>query len=313
MSANNMGEVIVKLREKAGLSQIELGKILGVSPQAVSRWEHGGMPDAALLPKLAATLNCTPNQLYGIETVEGLDIKAQLSAAILNTPAEKWTTFVTDLAWHMIKIVAGMDPRGSQSGYDMLTSCENADLRPGNYATRVDIPGFDGVFQASVASNFRYVFMMAEPEDGFAATFKNPEAYRKLFALFGRIYRLEILLLSYTLPAANHFTADFVCQKLGIAENQAQEALEDLFQHNMLERTCIYVAQQEMYAYRQIETSDIVPFLYFCGTMMRDGSGYLMKSLMREEPILRSMDSIGSQWHPGNKESISQTPELLVE
>ena len=41
-----------EIRKKKGIKQEELAAAVGVSPQAVSKWESGGMPDAALLPRI---------------------------------------------------------------------------------------------------------------------------------------------------------------------------------------------------------------------------------------------------------------------
>lgn len=52
-------------RNKRGLTQAELGRILGVSFQAVSQWERGETtPTIDLLPVLAAALHCDIGDLF---------------------------------------------------------------------------------------------------------------------------------------------------------------------------------------------------------------------------------------------------------
>lgn len=51
-------EIIKQLREKKGLTQSGLAKIIGVSDKAVSKWETGkGLPDISLIEPLSAALS----------------------------------------------------------------------------------------------------------------------------------------------------------------------------------------------------------------------------------------------------------------
>ncbi|MCL1813467.1 MAG: helix-turn-helix domain-containing protein [Treponema sp.] len=66
-----LGETIYRLRKAKGLSQDELGKFVGVSNKAVSKWEtYEANPDITLLPLLAQALGVTADELL-------TDIKAE--------------------------------------------------------------------------------------------------------------------------------------------------------------------------------------------------------------------------------------------
>lgn len=63
----SIGKNIAKYRKAKGLTQEELGSKLGVTNQAVSKWESEvSMPDIMLLPEIATALNITLDDLYGI-------------------------------------------------------------------------------------------------------------------------------------------------------------------------------------------------------------------------------------------------------
>ncbi len=63
----SIGKNIAKYRRARGLTQEELGTILSVTNQAVSKWESEvSMPDVMLLPEIATALNITLDDLYGI-------------------------------------------------------------------------------------------------------------------------------------------------------------------------------------------------------------------------------------------------------
>ena len=60
----NMGVTIKEARKKLGVSQEALADELGLSVQAVSKWECGlSCPDVALLPQLADYLGISLEQL----------------------------------------------------------------------------------------------------------------------------------------------------------------------------------------------------------------------------------------------------------
>ena len=52
-------------REKAGLTLIEAGELIGVSDAAICQWEKGKtMPKSTLLPKIAKAYGCNIDDLY---------------------------------------------------------------------------------------------------------------------------------------------------------------------------------------------------------------------------------------------------------
>ncbi len=63
-----LNERIRALRRASGRTQEELAEILGVSPQAVSRWESAaGYPDTETLPRLANCFGVSLDELFGYE------------------------------------------------------------------------------------------------------------------------------------------------------------------------------------------------------------------------------------------------------
>ena len=77
-----IGKRIALLRKEKGLTQEELANAMGVSPQAVSKWENDQTcPDITALPKLA--------RLLGVSVDELLSGKEELPAVRLLPPAER--------------------------------------------------------------------------------------------------------------------------------------------------------------------------------------------------------------------------------
>ncbi|MBQ9747086.1 MAG: helix-turn-helix transcriptional regulator [Clostridia bacterium] len=58
-------EKVKSYRKEHRLTQGEFGSLLGVSAQAVSKWEKGlCYPDITFLPELAAILGCVIDDLF---------------------------------------------------------------------------------------------------------------------------------------------------------------------------------------------------------------------------------------------------------
>lgn len=66
MMNQTLGSRIAELRRKKNMTQEELAAELGVTPQAVSKWENDlSCPDITLLPQLAQLFSVTTDELLG--------------------------------------------------------------------------------------------------------------------------------------------------------------------------------------------------------------------------------------------------------
>lgn len=75
-----LGENLKSYRTKRGLTQEQLAEVLGVSAQAVSRWENGTTyPDITLLPTIAGYFEVTLDELMGMDDFKS---EEQLKALI---------------------------------------------------------------------------------------------------------------------------------------------------------------------------------------------------------------------------------------
>ena len=82
MDMKMVGAQIARLRKEKGLTQEELASHMGVSPQAVSKWENDQTcPDISALPKLA--------RLLGVSVDELLSGKEELPAVRVLPPEQR--------------------------------------------------------------------------------------------------------------------------------------------------------------------------------------------------------------------------------
>ena len=84
-----LSDTITRLRKERGLTQEQLGQLVGVSAQAVSKWEKGGAPDVELLPVLADRLGVSIDALFGRAEPSTADMTTQFQQWLLSMPIEK--------------------------------------------------------------------------------------------------------------------------------------------------------------------------------------------------------------------------------
>ncbi len=66
-----IGSIIREMRAKQGVTQEQLAAFIGVTPQAISRWEgENGYPDIETLPQIADFFSITVDELLGLHRAE---------------------------------------------------------------------------------------------------------------------------------------------------------------------------------------------------------------------------------------------------
>ena len=110
---NSVGRNIARLRLARGMTQERLAQRMGVTPQAVSKWENDiNYPDVATLPRLAALLGTSVDALLtapddagpqGPAPSSGADGTATDAEPALTGPAARYgkTAAQVVLRWHL--------------------------------------------------------------------------------------------------------------------------------------------------------------------------------------------------------------------
>lgn len=130
---NTIGERIAQKRKALGMTQDALAEKLGVSPQAVSKWENNvSCPDISLLTTLADTLNCTTDELL---TGKSSEVRMVPEAQRKNTNdqvlririnSSDGDTIRVNLPIPMLRALSGsgMDIAAQYSGNDALKNID---------------------------------------------------------------------------------------------------------------------------------------------------------------------------------------------
>ncbi len=94
-----LGENLKELRRKRNLTQEKLAEFLGVSFQAVSKWERGDtFPDIAILPEIASFFKVSVDELLGVNRAENeKEIREKLNEYDHLTDSELMQKIINDL------------------------------------------------------------------------------------------------------------------------------------------------------------------------------------------------------------------------
>ncbi len=90
MDQKRIGAFIAQCRKEKSLTQMQLAELLGITNQAVSKWENGrGMPDVSLLQPLCAVLGISLNELFSGEHISMEEYKGKAEETISKLFKEK--------------------------------------------------------------------------------------------------------------------------------------------------------------------------------------------------------------------------------
>ncbi len=178
---------VKKARVGLGLTQEALGQRLGVSGQAVSKWETAdGFPDPSLLPALADALEVSIDELYGRGTASR-ERAAKIASELLSaahSPEEK-----DRILFELCADAIGS--RVSKNSYTGLS--QGVD---GRLSYMIDLNDAEGVLLAE--GPFRFLSLAQRPEDGwesvcrdgktagFLTAVGDPDLLKCVFWLLGR-------------------------------------------------------------------------------------------------------------------------------
>ncbi|MCD7888935.1 MAG: helix-turn-helix domain-containing protein [Oscillospiraceae bacterium] len=262
-----IGERISDLRRNRGLTQEQLGDAVGVSAQAVSKWENGGTPDVMLLPILADKLGVTIDELFGRSAHDSKPMSDTIKDYLSSIPGDKRLYELFSLSLAMF---SGLEP--------MANFIDDADktvfqIRPSAYANvgfgddiswlRTVVADDSGIMLSVFAEDCPMTLILPEPECGYKHNLDTEEEYTKLFAALGRKNAMKVVLwlASGDSVGGNYIHASTVSQGVGISQDEAEEILSDLESAGLLGAMNIGYESKTIWAYSLNDYCGLVPFL----------------------------------------------------
>lgn len=285
-----LSQQIAALRRERGLTQEQLGQLVGVSAQAVSKWEKGGAPDVELLPVLADRLGVTVDRLFGRASEASGDLGEQLFRWFHTIPKEErlWRLFRL-LAGSFLNIYFSSNNLGSRADFsDLVETCYAEDVFPGAQGStwlRSVLATDEGMLLGVFAKNLPIFLLLPEPAGGYASHFAPNGDYRSLFAALSLEGSMEMLRYLYA-QRQNYYTVSALAKRTGLSQATVETAARSLTQCNLLRQKSLELDEGTVAVYMVHDNYALVPFLYFARWLMEGHDAWYYGWDVRERPIL---------------------------
>ena len=228
MAALTINEQIAFLRKQRKLTQEGLAKALGVSNQAVSKWESAQCcPDIQLLPDLAKFFDVSVDELLGYTPVSiAGDIALAVRKHIESLPKGEDFDFVCRMAaaLHTIILSKEMTKDNMNPGWDTDEAIEHAENAEWGYSCCC-IPEMTTIMRhGSVFFSNNKNLMLTNADARHISTVIRPFADAKNLKVAAALYRLTI----HSEDA--YATIDQISDRSGMIQEMVRNSLEELSQ-----------------------------------------------------------------------------------
>jgi len=251
---NNIGERIRDLRKEQGVTQEQLAEAVGVSAQAVSKWECGGSPDIELLAGIADTLNVSIDRLFGRSVSDYGGIDSETAKYLASFEAKDRIEKAFAHCWGM-----QLGLFGSQSGLtDENTLKKTKEGHDGTHHSMV-INDY-GISIMSFGTDPQYFILMPEPESGWRGCLPGAGEYRALFAALAEPDVIECLYFLHNW-GGKQFTPNLLERECSLAPGRAEVVLALLKNYQLVSTSEIEIDDAARTVYRFNANPELIALL----------------------------------------------------
>ncbi|MGN0687765.1 MAG: helix-turn-helix domain-containing protein [Oscillospiraceae bacterium] len=274
---NTFNTNLRRLRKEKGITQEQLAEAVGVSPQAVSKWEINSFPDAALLPKIAERLGVSIDELFGLKN-ENISIYDRVMEHIKATPNDKVFDEAFSICRAVIMAKCGC-PRYEPLIPEMIASEHDNHSRL-NFK--------EGFMETRNNGDLQYVFLFPEPKCGYDKVLKYDEEYVKLFSVISKPNALKALYFLAGRDGTMFFKKSTLMHELGISSENANEIIKAFCDIGFIWEATLNGGDSSEKIYQYISRCELVAFLAAARYFMRPPNSFGYSSEWRNERYLKN-------------------------
>lgn len=256
-----IGEKIAKYRKLKGYTQEQLGEFLGVSGQAVSKWENGGVPDTYLLPNIAKVLGASVDILFGVEKKisdytkdEILDDLFKFCLQKTNCKEDKidFFEFMFETIWTLQSAYFGNESR------TMLKDI--IEKNSGNQQITSQIINDEGTTYLSLVENFPFFCAVGDTPE-ISKKLLSEKNFAEFFSLLASEEGIKAIIFTQTATETSQYTADMIAKKIGITLESFLEVEPLLVKYGLLNEDSLTLDDNVIKVYHKWSNPELRPLL----------------------------------------------------
>ncbi len=272
-----LSENIKKYRLRCGMTQEQLASRLGVSPQAVSKWEGTDTyPDGSLLLPIAENLGVSLDMLFGSTRATAEDISFKIRRLLGDTPFEERFNVVRDVCWQIEK------------GLFRLFGAVEATYDPEEIKNTRMSSHILNDYGFTMISNGTspYFTVFPETESGYASVIGDGEEMREIFKRLSDPDTMKGVLYVMKQPSCYLFEPGLMADVCSISEEKTAKVVDDLFALKLVDKHETDINGEKCLLLSVRQSMEITALLLIAGDVNYSG-GYCLEALRRETPFLK--------------------------
>ncbi|MBR6360089.1 MAG: helix-turn-helix transcriptional regulator [Lachnospiraceae bacterium] len=229
-SINDFSANLQALRKERNITQEQLASHLGVSAQAVSKWENGKYPESDIIPAIADFFDVSIDFLYGREkrTISFEQTLHDKIQDICKKESEnkmpggtELSQFVRNIHW------ASMTAPWANNKEFCNPPCDGLD-DPKMASVYIDDRSYS--YMGLRRDNDFYVWLNDPGDfDAFENVVNNADPLCELFALLGDKEKFSVMAFLYSLGHDEFVSARLIASSMKISVEKVEEVMEEIF------------------------------------------------------------------------------------
>ena len=275
-----IGKNIAELRKQKGIRQEELARFVGVTAQAVSKWENGGVPDTELLPNIAEFFGISIDELFGVKCKKSVSLQDMILDDIVNTGEENRIDRAFELCWMIQQSMYGT----------ILSDPERFKEEAASHGEKDQVYSqvlFDsGYTEMGLFNRMKYFLVVPEAKDKELALLSGID-YPELFGVLSDRELFSTLVFLYKRESKNSFTESLITKELGLSPEKAKGIISKLLSLKIIYKSVADIDDQAVEIYSFIPRPSFVSMLIFAREMIDIPNNFYVNNQDRRKPYLK--------------------------